>query len=138
MVIIMIRKDCPYSIFIEIISQTGKTMFRFEEHESNLIMGFVTAEKYIQRSVRATSQACSISMYIKDKGKQKIFETKRENTQLLNCINPAIAFSEVKLGIRYRRISPTFKSFQRSIPNLYIKADSYKVSEAAVGSQGVK
>ena len=92
-------------------------MYEFEERPSNLITGFAATEKFIKQFVGNPFKPCNIVAHIKDSRNQKVFEIKRNNEPIMTCINPLLAFSDVKLGIRYRRIIPQFRSLNKANAN---------------------
>lgn len=92
-------------------------MYEFEERPSNLIVGFAATEVFIRKFVKNPFTPCNIRAHIKDSRNQKVFEIKRDNEPIMTCINPLLAFSDVKLGIRYRRIIPQFRSLNKANRN---------------------
>lgn len=107
------RQKCPYSIEIDIRKTNGKPLFRFSDNPSNLIVGFAAIQKYMDRFVKDPFRPCIISAVIKDKNRKKVYEIKNQESELGFCMAPIMAYSEVKLGVEYRPITPRFRSFNK-------------------------
>lgn len=107
------KHKCPYSIEIDIRKTNGKSLFRFKESPSNMIIGFSAIQKYMDRFVKDPFRPCVISAVIKDQNRKKVYEMRNQESQLVSCMAPIMAFSEVKLGIEYRPITPRFRSFNK-------------------------
>jgi hypothetical protein len=107
------KQKCPYSIEIDIRKTNGKSLFRFNDSPSNLIVGFAAIQKYMDRFVRDPFRPCIISAVIKDKNRKKVYEIKNQESQLVSCMAPVMAYTEIKLGVGYQPITPRFRSFNK-------------------------
>lgn len=108
------KERCSYSIYLVLRSENGKKLFEFDDQPSNLIAGFATIEKWINKHIKNPFIHCEISAVIKDQRRNKVYELQDHETKYIVCMTPIHAFCEMKLGIHYTPTVPQFHSFNKS------------------------
>ena len=107
------KERCPHSIYLVLWSENGKKLFEFEDRPYNLLTGFAAIEKWINTHIKNPFVPCEITAVIKDKYRNKIFEIRDKETEIIVCMTPVHAFCELKLGIQYSPMIPKFRSFNK-------------------------
>lgn len=109
----MSKERCPYSINIQMWSHYGKKIFEFEEKPNNIITGFVKWEAFLHNYSRDPTKMCRVTAYIRNSKREKVYEIHNKETTFLTCMTPVLAYTNLKLGIKFRQSIPRFHSFNR-------------------------